>query len=157
VRDRRSDPANGSGRRRGTDAPANRLLRASGMTELAVGALLGWPYSLAVSSPTKAARLGVRSADRLRQAHLDFVLMGALSVLDSFAVPGVPGQVAGLAVAGTWLNPGVFLVLAARPNAAERAGFRAAIGGSFAAATAARVAAAVIVCRRSATLATIGR
>jgi hypothetical protein len=48
-----------------TPAPVEGLA-VSGLTELA---LVGWPMSLAVSRPDDLAKIGIRSAARLRQWH----------------------------------------------------------------------------------------
>lgn len=44
-------------------------LMLSGLTELALGALTGWPYALAVADSELVKRLGIRSTARLRQWH----------------------------------------------------------------------------------------
>ncbi len=44
-----------------TPAPAEGLA-VPGLTELALGALVGWPMSLAVSRPDHLAKIGIRSA-----------------------------------------------------------------------------------------------
>jgi hypothetical protein len=51
-------------------------LVASGLTELAVGALTGWPYALALTGRERAGRLGIGSIPRLRQWHLDVIALG---------------------------------------------------------------------------------
>ncbi|HSZ14424.1 MAG TPA: hypothetical protein VK790_10370 [Solirubrobacteraceae bacterium] len=38
---------------------ANETLVASGLIELALGALTGWPYALAIDDPEAARRLGI--------------------------------------------------------------------------------------------------
>ena len=65
----------------------NDMLVLSGLTELATGALTGWPYALAINDADKARKLGVRSVPRLRQWHLDLIALGSLSVLIGTAVP----------------------------------------------------------------------
>jgi hypothetical protein len=40
----------------------------SGLTELAAGALTGWPFALAKWEPEEVRRLGIRSTHRLRQS-----------------------------------------------------------------------------------------
>jgi hypothetical protein len=62
----------------------------SGPTELALGALTGRPYSVAVADPERATRIGIRPTPRLRQWHLDLIMVGSLSVLASTALPGLP-------------------------------------------------------------------
>ncbi|MFT4034267.1 MAG: hypothetical protein QM679_01680 [Patulibacter sp.] len=111
-------------------------LMVSGLTELALGAVLGWPYSLAIDDPVLARRLGIRSADRLRQFHLDLIALGGLSVLASTALPDLPRRVSVPLGIGAWTNAFGFGVLVLRPDATASRGYRAAIGGSFATATA---------------------
>lgn len=65
-------------------------LMLSGLTEVALGALTGWPYALAVADPELAKRLGIRSTARLRQWHLDLIALGSLSILASVALPDRP-------------------------------------------------------------------
>lgn len=42
-------------------------LMVSGLSELAMGALTGWPYGLAITDSERAKKLGIRSTARLRQ------------------------------------------------------------------------------------------
>lgn len=52
-------------------ARTNQTLVLSGILELAVGALTGSPYALAVNKPDRIGALRTRSVARLRQWHLD--------------------------------------------------------------------------------------
>ena len=63
----------------------NQTMLLSGLSELALGALTGWPYALAISDPERAKRLGIRSTPRMRQWHLDLIALGSLTVLASRA------------------------------------------------------------------------
>src|SRR5262249_41826786 len=47
----------------------------SGLTELALGAVTGWAMSLAVARPEDLSKIGIRSAARLRQWHLDLIML----------------------------------------------------------------------------------
>ena len=79
-------------RRRTTRAKTNELLVLSGVTELAVGALTGWPYALAVYDRDKVRKLRIRSVPRLRQWHLDLIALGALTMLVGTARRGRSGS-----------------------------------------------------------------
>ncbi len=111
---------------------ANETLLASGLTELALGALSGWPYALAVDDPDAARRLGVRSVGRLRQWHLDLIALGALTVLVGTAVPDLPRRVAWPLAVGAWTNANAFGVLALRPELKDHPVYKASVVASFA-------------------------
>jgi hypothetical protein len=106
-------------------------LVASGFAEVAAGALAGWPYTLAKTDPERAKRLGIRSAPRLRQLHLDLVALGSLSALAGTAMPDLPRRVAVPLAIGTWTNALSFLPLVVNPDAEDHPAFRAAVGASF--------------------------
>lgn len=111
---------------------ANETLVASGLVELALGALSGWPYALAIDDPDAARRLGVRSVGRLRQWHLDLIALGGLSVLIGSAVPDLPRRVAWPLALGAWTNANAFGVLALQPELKEHPVYKAAAVASFA-------------------------
>lgn len=111
---------------------ANETLVASGLIELALGALTGWPYALAIDDPDAARRLGVRSVGRLRQWHLDLIALGALTVLVGSAVPDLPRRVAWPLAIGAWTNANAFGVLALRPELKEHPVYKASAVASFA-------------------------
>lgn len=72
----------------------NQLLLASGLTEVALGALTGWPYAMAIADADRAQALGIRSTARLRQWHLDLIALGGLTALASATVDDLPRGVA---------------------------------------------------------------
>lgn len=111
---------------------ANETLVASGLIELALGALSGWPYALAIDNPDAARRLGIRSVGRLRQWHLDLIALGCLSILIGSAVPDLPRRVAWPLALGAWTNANAFGVLALRPELKEHPLYKAAAVASFA-------------------------
>jgi hypothetical protein len=113
----------------------NELLVRSGLTELAAGALTGWPYALAVSDPERVRKLGIRSTPRLRQWHLDLIALGGLVVLAGTAVPDLPRRVAWPLAAGCWTNASAFGLLAFRPEAERHPAYRAGVAASFTAVT----------------------
>jgi len=55
-------------------------LVSSGVTELAAGALSGWVYTLARTQPELAQRLGIKNTARIRQWHLDLIMMGTATI-----------------------------------------------------------------------------
>jgi hypothetical protein len=111
---------------------ANEALVLSGLTELAAGALTGWPYALAISDPDRGRVLGIRSLPRLRQWHLDLIALGGLSVLVGTAVPDLPRRVAVPLAIGSWTNASAFGLLAFRPQAVDGRAYRSAVTASFA-------------------------
>jgi hypothetical protein len=126
----------------------NRLLLASGFTEVALGAVTGWPYALAIADPDRARRAGIRSTARLRQWHLDLIALGGLSALAATAVPDLPRRVAYPLAIGAWTNANAFGVLVFRPGAKDHPLYRTAVGGSFTATTWGFVGLAAVAVRR---------
>jgi hypothetical protein len=120
----------------------------SGFTELALGALTGWVYSLAITDPERARRLGIRAPDRARQWHLDLIALGGLSVLVSTALPELPRRVALPLGVGCWTNAMAFGVLMVSPDLVDTRSYQAAVGTSFVVTSAGFVGAAREVWRR---------
>jgi hypothetical protein len=114
-----------------TRSATNETLVLSGLAEIALGALTGWPYSLAIADPERARGLGIRSPARLRQWHLDLIALGALAVLVGTAVPDLPRKVAWPLAIGCWTNASSFGVLVVRPDAKDHPAYRAAVVASF--------------------------
>lgn len=111
------------------DAPS--LLLASGLTELAAGALSGWVYTLVRTQPETARRLGIVNGARIRQWHLDLAMLGTATVACATAVPDAPRPVAAALGVGAWTNAMLFLPMAIRPDVDERPAYRAAAAASF--------------------------
>lgn len=65
----------------------------SGLTQIAIGALTGFPYALAAYRPELLGRLRVRAPARIRQLHLDLIMMGALATATGAALPQLPRAV----------------------------------------------------------------
>jgi hypothetical protein len=106
-------------------------LVASGMVELAAGALSGWVYTVARTQPELAGKLGIRSAARVRQWHLDLAMLGTATVACGLAEPDGP-RVARTALGiGAWTNAMAFLPLAFKPDLDQHPAYRAAAGTSF--------------------------
>lgn len=103
----------------------------SGLAELALGALTGWPYSLAIADPKRARALGIRSTARMRQWHLDLIALGGLTVLAGTAMPGMPARVKWPLGIGAWTNAMSFGVLVVAPDCKDHPLYRAGVIGSF--------------------------
>lgn len=109
----------------------NQLMLAAGATEVALGALTGWPYALAIADQERARALGIRSIHRLRQWHLDLIALGGLTVLAAAAVPDLPRRVAVPLTVGAWTNANAFGVLVVRPELHDDPVYRAGVLASF--------------------------
>jgi hypothetical protein len=116
---------------RGNHAPRVDGLIVSGLTELALGALTGWPMALATTRPDDLQRIGIRSAARLRQWHLDLIMLGGLTATASRLVPDPPRAVAVPLAVGAWTNANAFGVLAVRPELKEHPAYKAGVVASF--------------------------
>jgi hypothetical protein len=103
----------------------------AGLTELAAGALTGWPMALAVNSPDDLAKIGIRSGARLRQWHLDLIMLGSLTAAAPTIVRDPPRKVAIPLAIGAWTNANAFGVLAFRPELKDHPAYRAAVAASF--------------------------
>lgn len=106
-------------------------LVASGFAEVALGALAGWPYALVKADPERARRIGIKAPARLRQWHLDLVMLGGLSALAGTALPDLPRRVAWPLGVGAWTNAMAFLPLVVAPEVERHPAYRAAVGASF--------------------------
>jgi hypothetical protein len=104
----------------------------SGLVELALGAMTGWPYALVVSDPDLAKALGIRSIPRLRQWHLDLIALGGLTVLAGTAMPNLPRKVKWPLGIGAWTNAMSFGVLVIRPDLKDHIAYRTGVTASFA-------------------------
>jgi hypothetical protein len=103
----------------------------SGLTELALGALMGWPMALSVNSPEDLGKIGIRSGARLRQWHLDLIMLGGLTAASSRFVPEPPAAVAVPLAVGAWTNANAFGILAFRPELREHPIYKAGVIASF--------------------------
>jgi len=108
---------------------------ASGLAELAAGALSGWVYTLCRQQPEIARRLGIRNVGRIRQWHLDLAMLGTASVAVGLAVPDAPRPVRAALGVGAWTNAMLFLPLAFKPEVDEHPAYAAAAAASFTATT----------------------
>ncbi len=121
----------------------------SGLSEVALGALTGWPFALAISDPERARSLGIASIPRLRQWHLDLIALGSLTALAGVAVPDLPRKVAWPLMAGAWTNANAFAPLVVRPELREHPIYKASAVASFVTTSWGFVGLAALVARRA--------
>jgi hydroxylaminobenzene mutase len=114
-----------------------------GLVELALGGLLGWAMVLRQEDPELLRRIGVVAPQRIRQVHLDYVMMGLILIGVGLAVPDLPTAVAIPLVFGTAINPFLFIPLAFDPDLDRNLWYRALAVVSFVALSGSLVAAAI--------------
>jgi hypothetical protein len=115
-----------------------------GLIELALGGLLGWAMVVRDERPEWLRRIGVVAPQRIRQVHLDYVMMGLILIAVGLAVPDLPIAVAAALVFGTFVNPFLFVPLAFDPDAEKRLWYRVLAVVSFLAMSGSLVVAAVV-------------
>lgn len=115
-----------------------------GLAELALGALLGWAMVVREEAPQWLTRIGIVAPHRIRQVHLDYVMMGLISVAVGLAVRDLPTVLALALVFGTLVNPFLFVPLAFDPEVEKRLWYRILSVISFFALTGALVGAAIV-------------
>jgi len=115
-----------------------------GLVELALGGLLGWAMVVREEKPDWLTRIGIVAPHRVRQVHLDYVMMGLILVAVGLAVPDLPTAVAAALVFGTAVNPFLFVPLAFDPEVDERGWYRALSVVSFVAVSGSLIVAAVV-------------
>ena len=115
-----------------------------GLVELALGGLLGWAMVVRQDRPEWLVRIGVVAPHRIRQVHLDYVMMGLILIGVGLAVPDLPTAIAVALVFGTFVNPFLFVPLAFAPAVEKRGWYRVLAAISFLAVSGGLVAAAII-------------
>lgn len=101
------------------------LLVQVGLIELAVAALLGWAMVIRQEKPEWLKRIGVVQPHRVLQIHLDYVMMGLISIAVGLALPDIPDAAAYLLIFGTVINPLLFVPLAFSKEADQNFWYRA--------------------------------
>ena len=119
------------------------LLGTLGVWSLALGAVSGWLVAASVERPQLLRRAGVKHPPRIRQLHLDWIMMGLLLLVVDLAVDAIPGWIAGLVAFGTVVNPLLFVPLAYDAEASHHPLYRVVTVASFAALSVGLVALAV--------------
>jgi hypothetical protein len=115
-----------------------------GLIELALGGLLGWAMVVRDERPEWLRRIGIVAPQRIRQVHLDYVMMGLILIGVGLAVPDLPKAVAVALVFGTFVNPFLFVPLAFDPDAEKRLWYRALATVSFICVSGGLVVAAIV-------------
>ena len=115
-----------------------------GLIELALGGLLGWAMVIRSEQPELLRRIGIVAPQRIRQVHLDYVMMGLILIGVGLAVPDLPIAVAAALVFGTFVNPFLFVPLAFDPDVEKRLWYRVLAVVSFVAMSGGLVVAAVV-------------
>lgn len=115
-----------------------------GLVELALGGLLGWAMVIREEKREWLQRIGIVAPQRIRQVHLDYVMMGLILIGVGLAVPDLPDAAAVPLVFGTLVNPFLFVPLAFDPEIEKRAWYRALAIVSFLGVSGGLVAAAIV-------------
>jgi hydroxylaminobenzene mutase len=114
------------------------------LVELALGGLLGWGMVIREEKPQWLKRIGIVAPQRIRQVHLDYVMMGLILIGVGLAVPDLPTAVGVALIFGTAVNPFLFVPLAFNPDAEKRAWYRLLATVSFICVSGGLVAAAIV-------------
>jgi len=115
-----------------------------GLIELALGGLLGWAMVVRAEKGEWLRRIGVVAPQRIRQVHLDYVMMGLILIGVGLAVPDLPTPIAAALIFGTLVNPFLFVPLAFEPDVEQRLWYRSLAIVSFLGVSGGLVAAAVV-------------
>ncbi|HZO04747.1 MAG TPA: hypothetical protein VFB52_00025 [Solirubrobacterales bacterium] len=115
-----------------------------GLVELALGGLLGWAMVMRDEKPGWLKRIGVVAPHRIRQVHLDYVMMGLILIAVGLAIRDLPSAIAIALVFGTFVNPFLFVPLAFDPEVEKQPWYRALAVVSFLAVSGGLVAAAIV-------------
>jgi len=115
-----------------------------GLIELALGGLLGWAMVVREDKPEWLERIGIVAPHRIRQVHLDYVMMGLILIGVGLAVPDLPTAIAAALVFGTLVNPFLFVPLAFDPDAERRLWYRVLAVVSFVGVSGGLVVAAIV-------------
>jgi hypothetical protein len=115
-----------------------------GLVELALGGLLGWAMVVRAEKSEWLARIGIVAPQRIRQVHLDYVMMGLILIGVGLAVPDLPNAIAAALVFGTVINPFLFVPLAFDPDVEKRPWYRLLAVVSFLGVSGGLVAAAIV-------------
>jgi hypothetical protein len=107
------------------------LLGTLGLWSLALGALSGWLVAASIDQPQILRRLGIKHPGRVRQTHLDWIMMGVILLAVDLAVDGMPDWITALIAFGTVVNPLLFVPLAFNAEASDRLPYRAVTLVSF--------------------------
>ncbi len=115
-----------------------------GLIELALGGLLGWAMVVRDEKPEWLRQIGVVAPQRIRQVHLDYVMMGLILIAVGLAMPDLPTAIAVALVFGTLVNPFLFVPLAFEPDTDKRTWYRLLAVVSFIGVSGGLLAAAIV-------------
>ena len=124
------------------------LLVKIGLLELAVAALSGWLMVMRVQESKLLRRAGVRQLGRIRQMHMNFIMMGLILVGVGLAVQPLPTWIGVLLAIGALVQPVMVVPIALRPSTTEANAYKAFSGIVFTGTSIAWVALAVEVLSR---------
>lgn len=108
----------------------DRKMVSAGVTQIAVGAAAGWSLAALYASPDLQEKAGVVDVRRLRQVHLDMIIMGGL-VAVAGTVNDVPRWARTATRVGAWTNALLFVPMAFRRDAPTTKPYQAASVASF--------------------------
>src|SRR5690554_2415788 len=108
----------------------DRGLVASRTTQVAIGAVSGWGLAALIGIPGLTEKLRIVDPIRMRQAHLDVIIMGGL-VTAAGLVDDVPQWARQATRIGAWTNPLLFVPMAFKKDAAGTKAYMAASVASF--------------------------
>ncbi|MFD1343058.1 hypothetical protein [Litorisediminicola beolgyonensis] len=101
------------------------ILEAAGMISLALGGLSGFVMLAVVDYPDLIRKLGIVDTRRVRQVHLDWIIMGLVMVAVALAAPDLPAPAVYATLFGGVVNPATFIPMAFSRTASEHPAFRA--------------------------------
>jgi len=119
------------------------VLLATALISISLGALSGFAVLAAVDYPAMLRAVGVVSPMRLRQAHLDWIIMGTVMAVTALAVPQIPDWAAALVIFGGVVNPLTFVPMAFSSTVDSTKAFRWVSFISFVSLTTGLIAATV--------------
>jgi hydroxylaminobenzene mutase len=102
-----------------------------GLLELTVAALSGWVMVLRTQEPGRLHRWGVRHLRRIRQTHMNWLLMGIILVAVGLAVQPIPTWIAVLITTGALIQPLGFVPLAFNADVAATRTYSTILGITF--------------------------
>jgi hypothetical protein len=120
------------------------LLLQVGLIELAVGALLGWAMVVKDEKPEWLTRIGVVQPHRVRQVHLDFLMMGLILIAVGLVLDEAPAALKAMLIFGTIVNPLLFVPPAFSRDVGDRLWYRGLAVISFLAVSGGLVWAAIL-------------
>ncbi|MGH2846141.1 MAG: hypothetical protein ACRDL0_09055 [Thermoleophilaceae bacterium] len=86
-----------------------------GVVELTTGVLTGWAM-VYIDDEDRVRRSAISDPRRIRQGHLDLLMMGAILTAIGAAVSDPPAFSVVLLIFGSWIAPLLFFPLAFRPS-----------------------------------------